>query len=97
MPTENADVTSNDKRRAARARRLRDGRCVFNKGYSSLNVLVRNLSSTGARLSGDELICLPEQFELQINDGFGAYASHWVKRIWRRADMMGVAFIDSAH
>jgi hypothetical protein len=70
---------------------------MFNNGYSSLNVLVRNISSTGAKLSGDELICLPEEFELQINNGFGAFTSHWVKRVWFRTDTIGVAFVDSAH
>jgi len=58
-------------------------------------VVVRNISSTGARLSGNELICLPDEFELQIHDGFGAFASHRVKRVWSRADSIGVAFIDS--
>jgi hypothetical protein len=47
-------------------------------------------------LSGDELICLPDEFELLINDGFGVFASHWVRRVWSRSDMIGVAFIDSA-
>lgn len=94
--TENVGATSSDKRRAPRTRCLREGRCVFNKGNSILTVLVRNISSTGAKLSGDELICLPDEFELLINDGFGVFASHWVKRVWSRSDMVGVAFIDSA-
>lgn len=90
-------VMSNDNRSAQRTRCLREGHCVFNKGYSSLDVTVRNISATGARLSGNELICLPEEFELQIHDGFGAFASHRVKRVWSRADFIGVAFIDSVH
>ena len=97
MLMENAGATFSEKRRAPRARCLREGRCVFNKGNSILSVLVRNISSTGARLSGDELICLPDEFELLISDGFGVFASHWVKRVWSHSDMVGVAFIDSAH
>jgi hypothetical protein len=69
---------------------------VFNKGCSDLSVLIRNISSTGAKLCGDELLCLPEEFELRIHDGFGAFTSHWVKRVWSRADSVGVAFIGSA-
>jgi hypothetical protein len=69
---------------------------VFNNGCSDLNVLVRNISSTGAKLCGDELHCLPEEFELRIHDGFGAFTSRRVKRVWTRADSIGVAFIDAA-
>jgi len=69
---------------------------VFNKGCSDLSVLIRNISSTGAKLCGDELFCLPEEFELHIHDGFGGFTSHWVKRVWARADSVGVAFIDAA-
>ncbi len=96
MPTQNTSLTSNEKRRATRTRCLRQGHCVFNNGCSDLSVLVRNISSTGAKLCGDELLCLPEEFELHIHDGFGGFASHWVKRVWTRADSIGVAFIDTA-
>jgi hypothetical protein len=96
MPMENAGAASNERRRAVRTRCLREGSCVFNKGCSILNVVVRNISATGAKLTGDELICLPEEFELKINEGFGVFASHRVKRVWSRADAIGVAFIDSA-
>lgn len=69
---------------------------MFNNGSSDLNVLVRNISSTGAKLCGDELFCLPEEFELRIHDGFGAFTSRRVKRVWARADSIGVVFVDAA-
>ena len=47
-------------------------------------------------LRGDELVCLPEEFELKINDRFGVFVPHRVKRVWSRGDAIGVAFIDSA-
>jgi hypothetical protein len=90
-PTENASA---DRRRAARTRCLREAHCVFNNGCSILNVLVRNISLTGAKLTGDELFCLPEEFELKINNGFGVFASRRVKRVWAHDDAIGVAFID---
>jgi hypothetical protein len=74
---------------------LREGRCVFNKGNSILNVMVRNLSSTGAKLTGDELLCLPDEFELQISMSPEPPASRWVKRVWGRGDAIGVAFVDA--
>ena len=69
---------------------------MFNNSCSILNVVVRNISATGAKLTGDELVCLPEEFELKINDRFGVFVPHRVKRVWSRADAIGVAFIDSA-
>jgi len=60
MPTENAGAAETERRRALRTRCLREGRCVFNNGCSILNVLVRNISATGAKLTGGELICLPD-------------------------------------
>jgi hypothetical protein len=95
-PTEDTGAASNDKRRALRTRCLREGRCVFNNGCSILSVFVRNISATGAKLTGDELFCLPEEFELKINDGFGVFDSLRVKRVWSRADTIGVVFLDSA-
>ena len=51
---------------------LRAARCVFNRGYSDFTVMVRNVSATGAKLSGDELFRLPDEFELQIANTAGA-------------------------
>ena len=95
MPAEKSPrPTADDRRRAARARCLREAHCVFNKGYSDLNVLVRNISATGAKLTGDELFCLPEEFELQMMNGQGALTARRVKRMWSRADSIGVQFLE---
>ncbi|MFZ1963266.1 MAG: PilZ domain-containing protein [Roseiarcus sp.] len=95
MPTDDAGAAATERRRALRTRCLREGRCVFNNDCSILNVLVRNISATGAKLTGSELICLPDEFELQVNDGNGVFVSRRVRRIWSHADAVGVAFVDS--
>jgi len=97
MPVRKNAPMLDEKRYAPRMRCLREAHCVFNNGCSDLNVLIRNISSTGAKLSGDELLCLPDEFELRIHDGFGAFTSRRVRRIWSRAGFVGVAFIDAAH
>ena len=74
---------------------LREARCVFNRGYSDLTVLVRNVSATGAKLTGDELFCLPEEFELQMTNAAGARVVRTVKRVWMRGDSMGVLFLEA--
>lgn len=84
-----------EKRRSQRMRCLREAHCVFNKGYSDLTVLVRNMSTTGAKLTGDELICLPDEFELQMTNAHGALTARRVKRVWTRNDSMGVQFLES--
>lgn len=91
-----AEPTSDGNRRAPRRRCLLQGRCIFNKGYSDLNVLVRNISATGAKLTGDQLQFLPNQFELRIPNSSGGVATYLVKRVWTRPDSIGVAFIDPA-
>jgi hypothetical protein len=58
-------------------------------------VLVRNLSATGARLTGDELFFLPKTFELEFADGPDGRSPRWVKRVWLNGNSIGVTFIDS--
>jgi len=82
-----------EKRRAPRTRCLREARCVFNKGFSDLSVLIRNLSATGAKLTGDELFCLPDEFDLRFSDSHGAPVTRRVKRVWAGADAVGVEFV----
>ncbi len=83
-----------EKRRAPRARRLRQARCVFNHGSSTLDVTLRNISLTGANIAGDALICLPPTFEFQIHDGFGGYSGRQARLVWLRAATAGIEFID---
>jgi hypothetical protein len=84
-----------EKRRASRMRCLRAARCVFNRGCSDLSVLVRNVSATGAKLTGDELFCLPEEFELQMANAAGAVTARRVRRVWALADSIGVEFLEA--
>ena len=83
-----------EKRRAARARCLRAARCVFNNGCSDYTALVRNVSATGAKLTGDELFRLPDEFELQTANAAGAITARRVRRVWSRADSIGVEFLE---
>jgi len=57
-------------------------------------VIVRNISQTGARIVGNELICLPKAFELRILDASGGYSSKRARVIWRTEAAAGVEFVD---
>jgi hypothetical protein len=83
-----------EKRRAPRNRCLRPARCVFNNGYSNFSVMVRNISITGARLAGDGLFSLPDEFELQMTNAAGALTARRVRRAWSRPDSIGVEFLE---
>jgi hypothetical protein len=82
------------KSRCPRVMRLRQARCVFNNGSSSLDVTLRNISLTGASIVGDRLSCLPPTFEFQIHDSFGGYSGRHARLIWTRGAMAGIEFTD---
>ncbi len=93
-PGETSAGPAVEKRRALRTRCLRAARCVFNKGCSDYSVLVRNVSATGAKLTGDDLFRLPDEFELQMANAAGAATARRVRRVWSRADSIGVEFLE---
>jgi hypothetical protein len=80
----------NDNRIAPRQRTLKGARIVTNDGFSTFDVLVRNLSETGARLKVSSIVGIPDAFELRFDDG-----RHFKCRaVWRRTDEIGVSFSD---
>lgn len=94
MPMEANPTVGAERRRAPRSRCLRQARCVFNHGCSDLTTLVRNVSATGAKLVGDQLFSLPDEFELQISNGTGDVSARLVRRVWSLPDSIGVVFLE---
>ncbi|MCJ2130304.1 PilZ domain-containing protein [Methylobacterium sp. E-045] len=80
-----------DKRKEARQRTFLKGRIIFNNGASSMDCLVRDLSSIGARLALTETATLPDTFDLLIPQKERTYRANLR---WRRTDGIGVAFVD---
>lgn len=80
-------------RREIRQRTFLKGRIIFNKGASTMDCLVRDMSSSGARLALTETSTLPESFELYIPQKEKTYRA---SLCWRRADGIGVNFVDDA-
>jgi len=96
-PDEMNSNLANENRRAPRTRFLRPAHCVFNSGCSNYSALVRNISATGAKLMGDELFRLPEEFELQMANAAGAVMARRVRKAWSRTDSIGVEFLEPEH
>jgi len=78
-----------DKRSSPRLRSFLKGRVVFNGGQTSLECLIRDLSSTGARLELSASITLPDRFDLYLPHRETTSKVHVQ---WRRGNHIGVAF-----
>jgi hypothetical protein len=76
-------------RRETRQRVFLKGRITFNNGASSIDCLVRDMSSSGARLVLSETTVLPEVFDLYIAQKDRTYRA---TLRWRREDGVGVVF-----
>ena len=79
-----------ERRRHERERVLRRARIVYRRGWSSLDCVVLDLSSGGARIKVGGLLGFPERFELRIDGGpvREAVVRH------RAAGVSGVEFVD---
>jgi hypothetical protein len=60
---------SDERRQAQRYRTLKGAHIVFNRGGSSINCVVRNLSETGALLKVGSPFGIPNEFVLALDNG----------------------------
>ena len=81
-----------EQRQDIRKRTFLKGRILFNKGASSMDCLIRDLSETGARLELSETSTLPEVFELYIPQKDATFRS---SLRWRRDGAVGIAFAET--
>ena len=81
---------SSENRSAHRRRMLKAGFIAFNRGYTTLPCVVRDMSETGARLQLDNPTLAPDHFTLHVElDGLKVDC----KVVWTRASLFGVAFV----
>jgi PilZ domain-containing protein len=84
-----ADMSS-DRRQFPRAHVLRRARIVYRRGYSTIDCVVLDLSSGGARLRVGTWLGLPDSFELRIENGPARDA----RVRYREMELTGVEFVD---
>jgi uncharacterized protein YceH (UPF0502 family) len=82
-----------ENRVAPRLRSLLKGKLIYNNRLSTLDCVVRDISSTGARLALAQHNVLPDQFELYVPLKERTYS---VQVRWRAEDDIGVMFLDRA-
>jgi hypothetical protein len=83
------EINSECRRHSTRRRTLKSGRIVFNNRNSTIECVVRNLSSHGALLQLPNVTGIPDDFELYID---GEAKCHAATTIWKRDGKMGVEF-----
>ncbi|MFL5042285.1 MAG: PilZ domain-containing protein [Xanthobacteraceae bacterium] len=82
-------ATSDERRTLLRQRSFLQGRLYFNNRRSSLDCLVRDISSQGAKLKVSDSIAIPEFVELHIPNKDETYRA---KVQWRTGFEIGVTF-----
>jgi hypothetical protein len=83
-------------RAAERHRCYLSARFIFNGGHNSLDAIVRDVSSAGARVEAEELSTVPLEFDLMIGSFTGERSMRRARQIWRDNGVMGVAFVAAA-
>ncbi len=78
-------------RKSERVRSLLSARIVFGNNSSTLDCVVKNFSSAGARLQISDTLALPTEFDLFIPHRGRSYRA---RIIWRGEDLLGAEFID---
>lgn len=72
-------------------RALKGGKIFFNGGRSTIDCQIRNISETGAKLSVESTIDVPDRFDIKFDQG-GEVRSCQVA--WRSLTDIGVRFSD---
>lgn len=78
-----------ERRRANRQKSFLRGCIYFNNRRSATDCLVRDISTTGARLIFSETVSVPDVFELYVSQRERTLRAHVQ---WRRGHEVGVAF-----
>jgi hypothetical protein len=79
-----------ERRESPRAHVLRRGRIVYRRGLSTIDCVVLDVSSGGARLKVDEWVMLPRRFELRIENG----PVHEAEVRYRDLQTTGIRFVE---
>ena len=82
-----------EQRKTARALTHLDGRVALDRvSHETQPCLVRNLSPIGACLTLCARMAVPDAFALYLGADPRPY---WVRRIWHRANEVGISFVEA--
>jgi hypothetical protein len=78
-----------EERRSERARTLFGAQIIFNNHMSTVDCVIRNISSSGASLVLADTLSAPNEFELHIPQKGRSYRA---RVVWRGGEGIGVEF-----
>ena len=81
----------NERRQADRNKTYLGGIVAFHHRYSTMNCIVRNFSTRGAKICFSNVASIPEEFDLAIAQKQKTYRA---RIVWRNADQAGITFIE---
>jgi hypothetical protein len=83
-----------DKRDSDRVRAFLRAQIIFNNRMSTIDCIIKNISSTGARVALGDSFAVPAEFDIYIPQ---RNCSHHAKLVWRDKDSIGIDFVDAVH
>ena len=78
-----------ERRRRQRARTLKSARILFNQHNSAIDCTVRNLSPTGACLTVQSALGIPERFDMMFD---ADKSIRPCRVVWHKEKQLGVEF-----
>lgn len=78
-----------ERRNSPRLRSLKGGRILYLNGAASRDCAIRNLSANGAKLVLENIVGIPESFDLQFEDG----SIRCCRVRWKKPAELGVEFL----
>jgi hypothetical protein len=80
-----------DTQRAERVRSLLRAQIVFNRGATTIDCVVKNISHSGVRIEVAESVTVPDEFDLRVPHRNRTYR---VKMVRRSGGVIGGHFLD---
>jgi hypothetical protein len=81
--------SASNRRNTGRKKTLKSAKIIFNKKQSVIDCFVRDLSDTGAKLQVGDVVAIPRNFTLILNDG----SRHECERVRAQGTEIGVRFL----
>ena len=79
-------------RRSERVRSFLRARILFNNGASTIDCMIKNISTHGAKIEIAHSMSVPTDFDLEVPQRGRTYRA---KMMWRAADSIGVEFAEN--
>jgi len=91
MEPEVSVAAAADRRASERVRSFLRAQIIFNNRMTTIDCIIKNISSTGARVVLSDTLAVPTDFDIYIPQ---RNCSHRARLVWRDKDSIGIDFLD---